>query len=129
MGSIIDGTYRGSVRGPILITGYKVRLFPAILVAKLLARVLKDGVQFWYNDTSTVKGGGGGGGGGGGLEKTFLWKIFEVYVTSYQYLFQARSKFLKHTWLCEFVPLCFFTSLRHFHSARYTVKLIKMSNV
>ena len=29
--------------------------------ARLLARVLKEGVQFWY-DTSTVKGGGGGGG-------------------------------------------------------------------
>ena len=70
---------------------------------RLLARVLKEGVQFWYNDTSTVKGGGGG------VEKTFLWKTFEVYLTSYQYLFQARSKFFKHTWLCEFVPLCFFT--------------------
>jgi hypothetical protein len=44
----------------------------------------------------------GGGGGGGGLEKTFLWKTFEVYVTSYQYLLQARSKFFKHTWLCEY---------------------------
>jgi hypothetical protein len=29
--------------------------------SRLLARVLKEGVQFWYNDTSTVKGGGGGG--------------------------------------------------------------------
>ena len=26
---------------------------------RLLARVLKEGVQFWYNDTSTVKRGGG----------------------------------------------------------------------
>jgi hypothetical protein len=43
------------------------------------------------------------------FEKTFLWKTFEVYVTSCQYLFQARSKFFKHTWLREFVPLCFFT--------------------
>jgi hypothetical protein len=77
------------------------------------------------------EGEGGGGvsrGGGGGFEKTFIWKTFEVYVTSCQYLFQARSKFFKHTWLCEFVPLWFFTQLRHFHSARYT-KLIKMSNV
>jgi hypothetical protein len=47
--------------------------------------------------------------GGGGVGKTFLWKTFEVYVTSCQYLFQPRSKFFKHTWLCEFVPLCFFT--------------------
>ena len=44
-----------------------------------------------------------GGGGGGGVEKTFFWKTFEVYVTSCQYLFQARSKFFKHTRLCEFV--------------------------
>ena len=28
---------------------------------RLLARVLKEGVQFRYNDTSTVRGGGGGG--------------------------------------------------------------------
>jgi hypothetical protein len=46
-------------------------------------------------------GGGGGGGGGGGFGKTFLWKTFEVYVTSYH----------KHTWFVstEFVPLCCFT--------------------
>jgi hypothetical protein len=39
--------------------------------------------------------------GGGGFEKTFLWKTFEVYVTSYH----------KHTWFVstEFVPLCCFT--------------------
>jgi hypothetical protein len=78
---------------------------------RLLARVLKEGVQFWYNDTSTVKS-------GGGFEKTFLWKAFDVYVTSCQYLLQARLKFFKHTWLCEFVP-----------PTRYTIKLIKMSNV
>jgi hypothetical protein len=67
---------------------------------RLLARILKEGVQFWYNNTSTVK---------RGVEKTFLWKTFEVYVTSCQYLFQSRSTFFKHTLLCEFVPLCFFT--------------------
>jgi hypothetical protein len=33
------------------------------MVSRLLARILKEGVQFWYNDTSTVRGGGGGGGG------------------------------------------------------------------
>jgi hypothetical protein len=71
-------------------------------MGRLLAGVLKEGVQFWYNDTSTVNS-------GEGFEKTFLWKTSEVYVTSCQYLFQARSKFFKHTWLCEFVPLCFFT--------------------
>jgi hypothetical protein len=31
------------------------------MVSRLLARILKEGVQFWYNDTSTVKGEGGGG--------------------------------------------------------------------
>ena len=59
------------------------------LRSRLLTRVLKEGVQFWYNDTSTVKG-------GGGFEKTFLWKTFEVYVNSCQCLFQALSKFFKH---------------------------------
>jgi hypothetical protein len=29
-------------------------------------------------------------------------ETFEVYVTSYKYLFQARSKFFKHIWLCEY---------------------------
>jgi hypothetical protein len=43
--------------------------------------------------------------GGGGWENVPL-ETFEVYVTSYQYLFQARSTFFKHT---EFVPLYFFT--------------------
>jgi hypothetical protein len=28
--------------------------------SRLLARVLKESIQFWYNETSTVKGGGGG---------------------------------------------------------------------
>jgi hypothetical protein len=30
------------------------------VLSRLLARVLKEGVQFWYNGTSTVKMGGGG---------------------------------------------------------------------
>ena len=46
-------------------------LFPSqtelkVIGHRLLARFLKEGVQFWYHDTSTVKGGGGG---GGGVEK------------------------------------------------------------
>jgi hypothetical protein len=32
-------------------------------VLRLLARVLKEGVQFWYNEIFIVKRGGGGGGG------------------------------------------------------------------
>jgi hypothetical protein len=41
----------------------------------LLARVLKEAVQFWYNDTSTVKRGGGGG--GGGSRKRFSGKALK----------------------------------------------------
>ena len=62
-------------------------------LSRLLARFLKEDVQ-WYNETSTVKEGRGG----EGFEKMFLWKTFEVYVTSCQYqLFQACSKFFKQT--------------------------------
>jgi hypothetical protein len=45
---------------------------PQCALLRLLARILKEGVQFWYNDTSTV--------GGSGVEKTFLWKTIEVRV-------------------------------------------------
>jgi ubiquinone/menaquinone biosynthesis C-methylase UbiE len=74
-------------------------------VVRLLARVLKEGVQFWHNDASTVNDAstGGGGGGGGGVRETFLWKTFDVYFMLVS--FQPRLKFFKHTWLCEFVPL------------------------
>ena len=77
-------------------------------MTRLLARVLKEGVQFWYNDTSAVKGGGGG---GGGFEKTFIWKTFEFYVISCQYLFQARSKFFK---TLGFASLCRYASLLNY---------------
>jgi hypothetical protein len=73
---------------------------------RLLARVLKEGVQFWYNYTSTVH--------GRGFEKTFLGKPLKfTLLHACQYLFQARSKFFKHTWLYEFLPLCFFTYLNY----------------
>ena len=47
---------------------------------------------------------------GGGRENVPL-ETFEVYVTSYQYLFQARLKFSNTLGFVstEFVPLCFFT--------------------
>jgi hypothetical protein len=48
----------------------------------------------------------------GGVEKTFLWKTFEVYVTSYQYLFQARSKNFSNT--LGFVSLCRYASLLNY---------------
>ena len=66
----------------------------------LLARVLKEGVQFWYKDTSTVRGGGGC------SRKRSSGKPLKFTLL---HLFQARSNFFKHTWLCEFVPPCFFT--------------------
>ena len=72
---------------------------------RLLARVVKEGVQFWYNDTSTVK---------GGFEKTFLWKTFEVYVTvlhistvSVPSSFKIFQTHLSGFVSTEFVPLCF----------------------
>jgi hypothetical protein len=37
-----------------------------IVIYRLLAWVVKEGVQFWYTDTSTIKRGEGG----GGVEKT-----------------------------------------------------------
>ena len=113
MGSIIDGTYRGYVRGPILITasvcGYKVCLFPANLVAKLLARVLKDGVQFWYNDTSTVKGGGGGGGEGWRKRssgKSLKFTLLHISICSKL----VRNFSNTH----GFVSLCRYASLLHY---------------
>jgi hypothetical protein len=39
-----------------------INSYPRSTGTRLLARVLKEGVQFWYNDTSTVKKWGGGGG-------------------------------------------------------------------
>jgi hypothetical protein len=45
--------WRSNFFGPSLEVHTEVSL-------RLLARVLKEAVQFWYNDTSTVKSGGGG---------------------------------------------------------------------
>jgi hypothetical protein len=84
------------------------------VLSRLLVRVLKEGVQFWYNDTSTVKMGGGGGGGGvrENVPLENLWSLI-VYVTSWQYLFQARSKFFKHT-SPGFMSLCRYASLLNY---------------
>ena len=74
-------------------------------LSRLLARVLKEDVQFWYNETSTVKEGRGG----EGFEEMFLWKTFEVYVSSCQYqLFQALFEIFQ-TNLLVFAAICFFT--------------------
>jgi hypothetical protein len=73
---------------------------------RLLARVLKDGVQFWYNETSTVKRGGGGGGGGGGgvrvresvpLEN--LWSLRYFMSVSVPSLFEIFQTHLA-LWVC-----------------------------
>jgi hypothetical protein len=90
-------------------------------LTRLLARVLNEGVQFWYNDTSTVKSRGGG----GVVEKMFLWKTFEVYVTSCQYLFQARLKFQTHLalWVCA-ATLLYLTMTFSFSQAHHQIDQI-----
>ena len=95
-----------SNENPILMEILRVLSVLIFIVPRLLARVLKEGVQFWYNDTSTVKGGGGG-----GVEKTFLWKTFEVYVTSCQYLSKLVRNFSN---TLGFVSLCRYASLLNY---------------
>jgi hypothetical protein len=85
-----------------------------IAVTRLLARVLKEGVQFWYNDTSTVKRGEGG------FEKTFLWKTFEVYVTSCQYLFL-------HVSICSKLVRNFSNTLGFVSLCRYMLLYLTMT--
>ena len=71
--------------------------------------VLKEGVQFWYNDTSTVKGRGGG-----GVEKTFLWKTFELNT-----LFHVSicSKLVRNfSTILGFVSLCRYASLLNYRA-------------
>jgi hypothetical protein len=48
--------------------------------SRLLARILKEGIHLWYNDTSTV--GGGGGGGGEEAEKTICFFVSHNYQQS-----------------------------------------------
>jgi hypothetical protein len=110
-----------------LVTKTTVHLSSKYLsIIRLLARVLKEGVQFRYNDTSTVKGGGGGGGGGcrENVPLENLWSLryfMSVFVPSSFEIFQTHLAL----WVCAAMLLY----LWHFHSARYTIKLIKLSNV
>ena len=67
---------------------------------RLLARILIESVQFWY-DTSSVRGGEGG---GGGVRENVPLETFEVYVTSYQYLFQTHLA-LRVLNLCHYASL------------------------
>ena len=60
-----------------------------------------------FSFTSTVKREGGGGGGSRKRSSGKPLKFTLLHVSIY--LFQGRSKFFKRTWLCDFVPLCFFT--------------------
>jgi hypothetical protein len=71
-------------------------------LCRLLARVLKEGVQFWYNDTSTVKG-------GVGLRKRSSGKPLNFTLLHVSICSKLVRNFSNTTWLCEFVPLCFFT--------------------
>jgi hypothetical protein len=74
--------------------------------SRLLARVLKEGVQFWYNDTSTVK---------RGVRENVplenLWSLryfISVSVPSSVEIFQTHLALWVLS-LCGIVPLCFFT--------------------
>jgi hypothetical protein len=69
---------------------------------RLLTRVLKEGVQFWYNDTSTVKGGGGA------SRKRSSGKPLKFTLIHVSICSKLIRNF-SNIWLCEFVPLCFFT--------------------
>jgi hypothetical protein len=72
------------------------------LAYRLLARILKEGVQFWYNNTSTVR--------GGGVRENVplenLWSLryfISVSVPSFVQNFSNTLGFVS----TEFVPLCF----------------------
>jgi hypothetical protein len=67
-------------------------------VRRLLARVLKEGVQFWHNDTSTVKRGGGGGGSrkrSPGKPLKFMLFHVSMFPTSFE-IFQTHLAL----WVC-----------------------------
>ena len=86
----------------------------------LLARILKESVQFWY-DTSSVRG-------GGGVRENVPLETFEVYVTSYQYLFHASSFEIFQTHLAlRVLNLCRYASLpfsQVYHQIDQNVKCI-----
>jgi hypothetical protein len=86
---------------------------------RLLARVLKEGVQFWYNDTSssTVKGGGGV------RENVPLEKRYFMSIS----VPNSFSNTLGFVSLCRYV---FFLNYDIFiQPGAGAIKLIKMSNV
>jgi hypothetical protein len=62
---------------------------------RLLARILKESVQFWY-DTSSVR---------GGVEKTFLWKPLKFMLLH----ISICSKLVRH--FSNTLNLCRYTSL------------------
>jgi hypothetical protein len=68
------------------------------MIHRLLDRVLKEGVQY-SNFGTTIH------------RENVPWITFEVYVTSCQYLFQARSKFSNTH---GFVSLCRYASLLNY---------------
>jgi hypothetical protein len=69
------------------------------LRGRLLARVLKEGVQFWYNKTSTVKGGSRK----RSSEKPLKFTLLHVSICSK--LVQNFSKTLGFVSLCRYAYL------------------------
>jgi hypothetical protein len=95
-----------SNENPILIEILRVLIF---IVPRLLARVLKEGVQFWYNDTSTVKsmcvcvGGGGGGARKRSSGKPLKFTLLHVSICSK--LVRNFSNTLGFVSLCRYASL------------------------
>jgi hypothetical protein len=75
---------------------------------RLLARVLKEGVQFRYNDTSTVKGGGGGGSRKRSSGKPLKFTLLHVWFSICSKLVWNFSNTL------GFVSLCCYASLLNY---------------
>ena len=71
---------------------------------RLLARVLKEGVQFWY-DTCTIKGGGGGGGGSRKRSSGKALKFTLLYVSICSKLVRNFSNTLGFVSLCRYASL------------------------
>jgi hypothetical protein len=84
------------------------------LTYRLLARVLKEGVQFWYNETPTVKRGGGGGGGGGwGSRRCSSGKPLKfmlLHVSICSKLVRNLSNTLGFASLCRYASLLYYTT-------------------
>ena len=90
-------------------------VLPTSFPGRLLARVLKEGVQFWYNDTSTVRGGGGGGSRKRSSGKPLMFTLLHVSICSK--LVRKFSNTLGFVSLCRYVVFLImtfsFSQVRH----------------